>query len=397
MIRVGPMPDLSSGTLFYRAIDVVPVLTPELENDIAQRMDEARVAMLEALLADPDGRRAFLDPLSALAAGLPSDQEVLDRGYWGVRNGLLPEDRRDSLAGAVRVMEDEGLSVETVMALHPNWDFVERTGAALLESPLQTAAAPGGRAAERFEAARVDQAKVLEKLVEANIRLVVKWARRYGKLTPVDEMDLVQEGCEGLISAARRFDFHRGFRFSTYAVWWIKQAILKSLMRNSRLIRIPAHATIMQSEVNRVRHVYLERLGRYPTEEELVEEVGVTLEMLRALHWSSMETLSLDKALGEDGDSTVHDLISRAPQGPGVVSEAVRRDLRERVEKALGTLDEREKAIVIRKFGLDGSEPVTLAQIGRDLGLSRERVRQLEARAFGKLRKIGILFPEDCE
>lgn len=391
------MSDLSSGTLFYRAIDVVPVLTPELENDISQRMDEARVAMLEALLADPGGRSAFLDPLSSLAGGLPSAHEVLDRGYWGVRNGILPEDRREILARTLRSIEEGDLSVETVMSLHPNWDFVEKAGAALLESPRQSSSDSRGSAAERFNAARGEQAKVLERLVEANIRLVVKWARRYGKLTPVDEMDLVQEGCEGLISAARRFDFHRGFRFSTYAVWWIKQAILKSLMRNSRLIRIPAHATIMQSEVNRVRHVYLERLGRYPTEEELVEEVGVTLEMLRAVHWSSMETLSLDKALGEDGDSTVHDLISRAPQGPGVVSEAVRRDLRERVEKALRALDARERAIVVRKFGLDGSEPVTLAQIGRELGLSRERVRQLEARALGKLKEIGILFPEDCE
>ena len=389
------MPDLSSGTLFYRAIDVVPVLTPELESDIANKMDEARVAMLEALLADQSGRSAFLEPLSALAGGLPSTQEALDRGYWGVRNGLLPEDRRVSLAGAIRAIEEGDLSVEAVMSLHPNWDFVEKTGAALLESPRTPAADPS--AAERFTAARTAQSRVLERLVEANIRLVVKWARRYGRLTPVDEMDLVQEGCEGLISAARRFDFHRGFRFSTYAVWWIKQAILKSLMRNSRLIRIPAHATIMQSEVNRVRHIYLERLGRYPTEEELVDEVGVSLDMLRAVHWSSMETLSLDKALGEDGDSTVHDLISRSPQGSGVVSEAVRRDLHERVGKALTTLDAREKTIVVRKFGLDGSEPITLAQIGRELGLSRERVRQLEARALGKLKSIGILFPEDCE
>ncbi len=393
------MPDFSSGTLFYRAIDVVPVLTPELEAELALRMDEARSGMLSALLSSPEGRAAFLEPLKALANGEQCPVEVVDRTIWGIRNGILPDDRKSGLLDLACRLAEGDLTAGTVLAVHPNWVFIEKAGTAVFDSRYAgepCGDAPEDPAAAGFHQARKLQSGVLERLVEANIRLVVKWARRYGRLTPVDEMDLVQEGCEGLIAAARRFDFHRGFRFSTYAVWWIRQAILKALMRNARLIRIPAHASILQGEMGRVRQQYLEKLGRYPSEEELVEEIGVTLEMLRAVHQSSLETLSLDRSLGEDGDSTIHDLISMTPPGRGAVSDAVRRDLKERIRKALKALDDREKRIILRKYGLDGSEPVTLAQIGREMDLSRERVRQLESRALQKLKEIGILFPEDC-
>lgn len=389
------MPDCSSGTLFYRAIDVVPVLTPELEGEIAVLMDEARAGMLSALLRSPAGESAFMEPLSSLAAGRPSESEILDKSYWGIRNGVLPEGRRRELTALREAFAGGSVSLEAAAALHPNWVFIEKSGQAFFDGP--GGAGGDSTAEDSFRKARMRQSEAMEKLVESNIRLVVKWARRYGKLTPVDEMDLVQEGCEGLISAARRFDFHRGFRFSTYAVWWIRQAILKSLMRSARLIRIPAHASMMQGEIGRVRLRYLDRLGRYPSEEELVDEVGITLEMLRAVHWSTLEPLSLDKTLGDDGDSTVHDLISSTPPGTGAVYDAMRRDLRERVDKALEKLDERERLILVKKYGLDGGEPVTLAQIGRELDLSRERVRQLEARALQKLKKLGLLFPEDSD
>lgn len=389
------MPDFSSGTLFYRAIDVVPVLTPELEKEIAALMDEARAGMLSALLQSPGGERFFLEPLLALAEGRPSESEILDKGYWGIRDGILPEGRRRELKALCEDFAGGGVSPGAAAALHPNWAFVEKSGQAFFDRPDR---AGGDSAAEdSFRKARLKQSEAMEKLVESNIRLVVKLARRYGKLAPVEEMDLVQEGCEGLISAARRFDFHRGFRFSTYAVWWIRQAIVKSLMRSARLIRIPAHASMMKGEIGRARHRYLERHGCYPSEEELVDEVGITLDMLRAVYWSSIEPLSLDKALGEDSDSTVHDLIDSTRPGTGAVYDAMRRDLRERVDRALEKLDGRERMILMRKYGLDGGEPSTLAQIGRDLALSRERVRQLEARALDKLRKLGLLFPEDCD
>ncbi len=373
------MADLSSGSLFFRAIDVLPVLTPEMERELSVVMRRARLGLFRAFWSSPPCRAALVGDIEALAGGGRMVSDTLDRSYWGMDDGTLPGSRRAELLSAVRLMAGEEPPEEAVEALHVSWVQVERLGCTI--SP------------EGFTEARRAYSEVLDRLVESNLRLVVKWVRRCGMFAPGDEMDLVQEGCEGLIAAARRFDFGRGFRFSTYAVWWIRQAVLKAMVRNARLIRLPVHLAALQSEIRRAASEYAARHGRQPGEDELAECLGVGPDLVRAVMRTSGEPLSLDRTLGEDSDGTIHDVIgSRAP-GPDDL--ASRRDVRERVARSLDRLPPRERDIVVRRFGLAGEEPESLARIGRDLGLSRERVRQLELRALGRLRALGLLFPDD--
>jgi len=344
--------------------------------------------------------RVQVDPLVLSAEALILKGK--DQGYLAPDDVMKAfpsiEGNADGFVRIVTVFQEMGISVTADAEAEQDEDEeevlteVEVVSSVALDDPVRMYLKEIGRVNLLTAKEEVELAKEMEAgseearhhLTEANLRLVVSVAKKYLN-RGLSSLDLIQEGNLGLMRAVEKFDYKRGFKFSTYATWWIRQAITRAIADQARTIRIPVHMVDTLNQLARVSRALLEQLGREPTEEELAYGMGITVDKVQELKKISQQPVSLESPIGEEEDSHLGDFVEdkMAIAPLEAASEAM---FRNEVEDILATLRPRERRVVQLRFGLVDDEPRTLEEVGRRMGLTRERIRQIEATALRKLR-----------
>ena len=382
---------------------ILPTSAPKIE---AVKSDAPAVVKIDG--EEVELEEVELEDLDALVAEVVADEPAEDKANAPRVVNLSEESTgNEENAFTLKASEEDDAPAQTVMTAgataDPVKDYLKQIGrVALLNAELEVELATRIEAG-LFAEEKIATDKKLDKklkrelewiaedgkraknhLLEANLRLVVSLAKRYtgrGMLF----LDLIQEGNLGLIRAVEKFDYTKGYKFSTYATWWIRQAITRAMADQARTIRIPVHMVEVINKLARVQRQMLQDLGREPTPEELAKELDMTPEKVVEVQKYGREPISLHTPLGEEGDSEFGDLIedSEAVVPADAVSFTL---LQEQLHAVLDTLSEREAGVVAMRFGLTDGQPKTLDEIGKVYGVTRERIRQIESKTMSKLR-----------
>ena len=367
--------------------EVLEELTPAEEVAAPAAKEEDKKVDVETLIAKGKKGNLSTEDIDEAMESVEFDTESLDKLYEAFEeNGVsLPDVISDGEMSEIeneverfgggenmeRLLEQEGLSIDDPVRM-----YLKEIG----KVPLLTAEREkelAGRMAEGDVDAKTE-------LVEANLRLVVSIAKRYvGK--GMFFLDLIQEGNLGLMKAVDKFDFTKGFKFSTYATWWIRQAITRAIADQARTIRIPVHMVETIHKVSRYQRQMLQELGREPTPAEIGEKMGMTADRVREIMKVALDPVSLETPIGEEEDSHLGDFIPDVDT-PAPEEAAAATILREVIERELGTLTEREARVIRLRYGLEDGRSHTLEEVGKEFEITRERIRQIESKALRKLR-----------
>ncbi len=302
--------------------------------------------------------------------------------------GKLLEERIDVFEASVAGLEEDA---KVASEIEKELEVLSAIEEGFITDPVRQYLREIGRIPLLTYPEEVDLAKRIEKgdlrakkhLTEANLRLVVSIAKKYvGRGLTL--LDLIQEGNQGLIRAVEKFDYKRGYKFSTYATWWIRQAITRAIADQARTIRIPVHMVETINRFIRISRRMMQELGREPKPEEVAKEMGIDVSKVREIIKVSQEPASLETPVGEDEDSHLGDFIPAPDLSPD--EKAAQELLKSQVEEVLGTLSDRERKVLQLRFGITDGKTRTLEEVGREFGVTRERIRQIEAKAIRKLR-----------
>ena len=365
------------------------------------RLDSGEMMeVLDDLDLDSDQMEKIYDSLEALSIEIGSEEDILPE---------LPDDLEPPIDEIAEIEEEELVDPNTLVDSFSIDDpvrmYLKEIGKVPLLAPdeeieLAQKMSAGNLAKEQLEEAEEgslspeDQAELKklakagdaakQKLAEANLRLVVSIAKRYvGR--GMQFLDLIQEGNLGLMKAAEKFEPERGFKFSTYATWWIRQAITRAIADQARTIRIPVHMVETINKLIRVSRQLLQELGREPQPEEIAEEMNMSVDRVREILKISQEPVSLETPIGEEEDSHLGDFI-QDDNVPVPAEAAAQTLLKEQLDEVLNTLTEREQKVLRLRFGMNDGRARTLEEVGKEFDVTRERIRQIEAKALRKLR-----------
>lgn len=357
-------------------------LSPEMEALIAKGKEQGYITYDDVLDVFPEAEDQ-LDQIDAFYQRLMSE---------GVEVVAEAKDDEKDEAEKDQAKQDEEHRLRNLRIPSAVAAAEEALATGALDDPVRMYLREIGRVNLLTAAEEVDLAKKMEagsmaareRLIQANLRLVVSVAKKYiGR--GMSLLDLIQEGNIGLIRAVEKFDYRRGYKFSTYATWWIRQAITRSIADQARTIRIPVHMVETINKLVRVSRRLLQEKGREPTSEEIAKEMGVNAEKVREIIKVSQQPISLETPIGEEEDSHLGDFIEdQSAMEPA--DAASHQMLKEAVGAVLNTLTEREQKVLKLRFGLDDGRTRTLEEVGREFDVTRERIRQIEAKALRKLR-----------